>query len=63
MNKPLLKSMTVWGVILLAVVNAVAGAGLETGLLTEGPAEIIKTVGFSLGTLLTGLGARRAIKS
>lgn len=60
-DKGLLGSMTAWGVIILAVVNAVATGGQESGLLSAEGASILQTVGSFIGTILAGLGARRAI--
>lgn len=57
MGKPLTQSMTAWGVVVIAAVNAAESVGLVPAGAGEQVAKLAEIVGWSLA----GIGARRAL--
>lgn len=54
------KSLTVWGLIIFAGATAGAQEACELGAFSGGVCDNIERWGATLGTVMTGLGIRRA---
>lgn len=59
-DKKVFKSITAWGIMCLALGQAFASAGADTGMLSESGSAVAEQILTFLGIVLTGFGARRA---